>query len=163
MAETLEALDWLRQVLLETKASGPDGFEGLVAGALAIETGLVFRLAKSGSQFGRDASSSSSRFAVAMEAKRYETDLRLEDLAGKAFLAGHFLEGDIDLWVLGATSEVGDDVVPTSAKDARRLWCVTTRPRLVASPTASTGGPAGVGPLLDAGMVCSASLASRSG
>jgi hypothetical protein len=71
----------------------------------------VIRLAKSGSQFGRDASSGPAPFAVAIEGKRYDDNLRLEELAGKAVLAGHVLAGKVDLWVLGATSEVGDDTV----------------------------------------------------
>jgi hypothetical protein len=100
----------LRNFLLALKPAGPDGFEGLVAGALSGVTGLVIRLAKSGSQFGRDASSGVGPFAVAMEAKRYDDNLRLEVLAGKVVLGGHVLEGKVDLWVLGATSEVGDDV-----------------------------------------------------
>jgi len=105
------SLESLRQLLLSCKPAGPDGFEGLVADALASFTGLTIRLAKSGSQFGRDASSSSAPFAIAIEAKRYDNDLRLEDLSGKAVLAGYFLTGEIDLWALCATSEVGEGVV----------------------------------------------------
>lgn len=106
-----KALKNLRQRLLSLKPTGEDGFEGLVASALAATTGLVFRLAKSGSQFGRDASTENNPFAIAMEAKRYQDDLSLEDLAGKALLAGHYLENKVDLWVLVATSKVGDDTV----------------------------------------------------
>ena len=98
-------------MLLALKPTGADGFEGLVADAVASLTGLVLRLAKSGSQFGRDASSQPGPFAVSLEAKRYDDNLRLEVLAGKAVVAGNLLGGDIDLWALGATSEVGDDVV----------------------------------------------------
>jgi hypothetical protein len=107
----ISSLTTLREVLLNVKATGPDGFEGLVADALAATSGLVIRLAKSGSQFGRDGSSGPSLFAVALEAKRYDDNLRLEILAGKAILAGHVLAGKVDLWVLGATTEVGDDIV----------------------------------------------------
>jgi len=74
-------------------------------------TNLVIRLAKSGSQFGRDASSLPGAFAVAMECKRYDADLRLEDLMGKITVAGSVLEGLVDLYVLGSTSAVGDDTV----------------------------------------------------
>jgi hypothetical protein len=52
-----QQLKYLRRVSLEVKPTGHDGFEGLVADTLAAMTGLVVRLAKSGSQFGRDASS----------------------------------------------------------------------------------------------------------
>src|SRR5689334_6361758 len=101
----------LRDVLLSLPPSGAAGFEGLVAAALTELTGLLFRLAKSGSQFGRDASTSSGPFSIAMEAKRYATDLSLEDLAGKAVLAAHALEDDVDLWVLAATTEVAEGTV----------------------------------------------------
>lgn len=111
LSNTLSSLTTLRELLLSVKATGPDGFEGLVADALAATSGLVIRLAKSGSQFGRDASSGPAPFAIAIEGKRYDDNLRLEELAGKAVLAGHVLAGKVDLWVLGATSEVGDDTV----------------------------------------------------
>ena len=101
----------LRDVLREIEPVGDDGFEGLVAEALAAFSGLTFRLARSGSQFGRDASTPLAPFAIAMEAKRYDDDLRLEDLAGKALVARFALEGKIDVWVLGATSEAGEDAL----------------------------------------------------
>ncbi|MCH8619602.1 hypothetical protein [Undibacterium sp. TS12] len=104
------SLSTLRQLLLDLKPAGPDGFEGLVACSLSELTGLVFRLAKSGSQFGRDASTGPAPFAIAMEAKRYKEKLTLDDLVGKAGIAGFSLENRIDLWVLAATSEVGDDI-----------------------------------------------------
>jgi len=105
------SLNELRAQLLQLQPAGPKGFEGLVATALADLTGLTFRLAKSGSQFGRDASTSRARFAIAMEAKRYTEPLRLETVAGKIWIASGELASDIDLWVLGATSEMGDGVL----------------------------------------------------
>lgn len=105
------SLEELRKLLLSLNPTGEEGFEGLVATALAEMTGLVFRLAKSGAQFGRDASTETFPFAIAMEAKRYQDALSLEDLAGKALLAGHYLENKVDLWVLGTTSMVGDETV----------------------------------------------------
>lgn len=89
-------------------AAGPKGFEGLVARALAALTGMTFRLAKSGSQFGRDGATPSGPFSIAMEAKRYSTSVPLQELAGKATLAAFDLAGEIDLWVLAATVEVGE-------------------------------------------------------
>lgn len=101
LAETLRSLD----------ATGPNGFEGLVALALSDVSGLSMRLAASGSQFGRDASSEAGAFAIAMEAKRYVDAVRLEDVAGKVALASSgSMSGALDLWVLCATSQVPDDV-----------------------------------------------------
>ena len=105
------SLDELCKQLTQLKPTGPDGFEGLIATALADFTGLTFRLAKSGSQFGRDASTPRACFAIAMEAKRYSKSLRLEDVAGKIWIASNELASDVDLWALCATSEMGDGVL----------------------------------------------------
>ncbi len=102
------ALEHIRAALLALDAAGDDGFEGLMATVLARMTGLVMRLAKSGSQFGRDATTPAGIYGVAMEGKRYGDDLRLEHLAGKIAVATHVLEGLVDLYVIGATSSVGD-------------------------------------------------------
>jgi hypothetical protein len=111
MADLTTSLGNLRDFLLKIKPAGSDGFEGLVADALAATTGLVFRLAKSGSQFGRDAMTAPAYpFAVAMEAKRYSDNLTLEHLRGKAGIAADALKYKIDLWVLAATSAVGDNI-----------------------------------------------------
>uniref|UniRef100_UPI003593156C hypothetical protein n=1 Tax=Thiocapsa sp. TaxID=2024551 RepID=UPI003593156C len=132
------SLGKLREQLLELKPTGPDGFEGLIATALADVTGLTFRLAKSGSQFGRDASTPRARFAIAMEAKRYSDPLRLEDVAGKIWMASNELTTDVDLWALCATSEMGDGVLARLEEmlEERGIsllmldWTVTPLPRL---------------------------------
>lgn len=111
MADLSQSLTFIRSVLTQLRPSGDGGFEGLVASLIAAKTGLQIRLAKSGSQFGRDASSPRDLFAIAMEAKRYDSNLRLEELLGKATVAGFALGADTDLWVIGATTEIGDDIV----------------------------------------------------
>lgn len=111
MTDREKALEFLRAELLKLKPSGPTGFEGLLATCLSSLTGLVLRLAKSGSQFGRDASSPVSGFAIAMEAKRYSSSPPLEDVVGKSAVGGHALADAIDVWVLGCTSEVGDETL----------------------------------------------------
>lgn len=99
----------LRDVLRDwTPAAGPDGFEGLVAHALAEFTGYTFRLARSGAQFGRDAATPRAPFSIAMEAKRYTKSVPLQELVGKASLAAFSLAEGIDLWVLAATVEVSE-------------------------------------------------------
>ncbi len=67
MPDTPAFLVKLRDLLLSTKATGADGFEGVIGDALSAASGLVIRLAKSGSQFGRDASSGPVPFAIAIE------------------------------------------------------------------------------------------------
>jgi len=50
--QTETALGSFRKYLLKLKPTGPKGFEGLVADAMANLTGLVIRLAKAGLQGG---------------------------------------------------------------------------------------------------------------
>ena len=45
-------LDRLSEILLALPPSGKDGFEGVFAEALSRISGVPFRLAKSGTQFG---------------------------------------------------------------------------------------------------------------
>lgn len=104
------SINFLREFILGCAPAGPGGFEGLVASALASETALVFRLANSGSQFGRDARSERGPFSIAIEAKRYDTKLNLQNLAGKAAQAGFFLRHEVDLWVLCTTETISEGI-----------------------------------------------------
>jgi hypothetical protein len=58
-----------------------------VARALAALSGYTFRLAKSGSQFGRDAATPKAPLAIAMEAKRYTDSVPPEAVVGRAGVA----------------------------------------------------------------------------
>ena len=99
----------LHEVLrLWKPAAGADGFEGLVANALAELTGFTFRLARSGAQFGRDAATPKAPFSIAMEAKRYTDSVPVQELVGKATLAAAVLAEGIDLWALSATVEISE-------------------------------------------------------
>lgn len=113
-AATANPLESLRIVLARwDPPAGADGFEGLVAQALAALTGYTFRLARSGSQFGRDSATPNAPFSIAMEAKRYNDSVPLQELAGKAALAAFELAEGIDVWALAATVEVSE---PTQRK-----------------------------------------------
>ncbi len=79
-----------------------------MAQALAKFTGFTFRLARSGSQFGRDAATPNAPFAIAMEAKRYRDSVPLQELVGKSTLASFALADGIDVWVLAATVEISE-------------------------------------------------------
>ncbi len=106
-----DALTNLREIILALQPTGENGFEGLVAVCLSNLSHLDFRLAKAGSQFGRDATSAPDRFAIAIETKRYRDNPRLEELAGKAAVAAHALGGLVDAWVLGCASSVAESTV----------------------------------------------------
>lgn len=133
------SLDALRDILRQwEKPAGPDGFEGLVAQALATVSGYTFRLARSGAQFGRDAATPNAPFAIAMEAKRYTDTVPLEALAGKSSLAAFALADKIDLWVLAATVETSeptekmlDEILEGGGISLLNLdWAETGLPRL---------------------------------
>ncbi len=97
----------LRMALLKLKPSGPDGFEGLLALILARLFSQPFRLASSGAQRGRDGDSAFDQGATYFEGKRYDGKLSKTEVAAKAFDLVADDRGQVDLWMLGVTSEVG--------------------------------------------------------
>lgn len=97
-------IDTIRQI----SATGPDGFEGLIAKLLKALTGRNFYLAKSGYQAGRDLSIRDINVnVVAVECKRYGSKTELDEthLLGKLVQAvGDF--SDLDLWLLVTSRDV---------------------------------------------------------
>ena len=69
-----EQLDRLREILLALPPSGEDGFEGVFAEALSRISGVPFRLAKSGTQFGIDGAAAHAEDAICFECKRYNKE-----------------------------------------------------------------------------------------
>lgn len=104
--------DELQRVLQAWEpAEGPAGFEGLVAVALAEVSGLPVRLARSGSQFGRDGLSMPGDFVLAFEAKRYRERVPLQEMTTKAALAAYELDRidhRAELWACAMTVDLGD-------------------------------------------------------
>lgn len=96
----------LREAILALYHSGPNGFEGLLGIVLASVTGQSFRLAKSGSQRGRDGDSAFDCGATYFEGKRYRKSPKPPEIAAKLFDLVKDDAGQLDLWVLGATCEV---------------------------------------------------------
>lgn len=88
-------------------ASGPLGFEGLIAQLLEKLTGLNFRLAKAGYQAGRDLGSRDwEANVITVEAKKYGTTaLKERELIGEVSQA-NWETPDLDLWVLATSREV---------------------------------------------------------
>lgn len=106
-----DSLKNLKSTLLDLKAAGADGFEGFLRVVLTRLTGIPFRLAVSGLQGGMDGDSALRGDAVSFEAKRYsgtiprnEVLTKIVDLARKSGSADR-------LWILGATVEVGAQLV----------------------------------------------------
>lgn len=110
----------LKAALLSLPATGHSGFEGLIGATLREITGVPFRLAGSGSQFGVDGKSTYEEDAICFEGKRYDGTIpRNEVLSKIAELP--LTNNNTDFWVLGATSQIAsqlaDDVRRRGAKD----------------------------------------------
>jgi hypothetical protein len=109
-------LDKLKAALLSLSATGATGFEGLIGTALHEISGVPFRLASSGSQFGVDGKPAYEEDAICFEGKRYDgTVPRTEVLSKIAELSIN--DTDADIWVLGASSQISSQL----ADDARKL------------------------------------------
>ena len=109
-------VEHLKSALLSLPATGETGFEGLIGATLCEISGVPFRLARSGSQFGVDAKPAYEGDAICFEGKRYDGKVpRPEVLSKIAELSIKDTENDI--WVLGATSSIGSQL----ADDAREL------------------------------------------
>lgn len=108
-------VEHLKSALLSLPATGEKGFEGLIGATLREISGVPFRLAGSGSQFGVDGKPVYEGDAICFEGKRYDgTVPRTEVLSKIAELSINDTETDI--WVLGATSQIMSQL----ADDARR-------------------------------------------
>ena len=99
-------LDRLSKILLALPPSGEDGFEGVFAEALSCVSGVPFRLAKGGAQFGIDGATVHAEDAICFECKRYKEEPPYTDVIGKIDqLSSHKDEADL-LWVLACTASV---------------------------------------------------------
>ena len=99
-------LERVRSALLELDATGPTGFEGLLAAVLSDICGQPFRLASSGSQRGRDGDSAFDAGATYFECKRYQNKIPRQEIADKLMYLKADNQGQVDTWILAATSEV---------------------------------------------------------
>lgn len=93
--------------------TGPRGFEGLIRDLLEAWCGETFRLARTGSQHGKDATSSDdSSNVIAAEMKRYDGKTSLTDrsIAGELVQVLEHLP-DLDIWVLASAKELGETEV----------------------------------------------------
>ena len=73
----------LKTFLIELRPTGADGFEGLMASVLTDITGIPFRLAASGSQFGSDGSAVREGDGVSFECKRYRDRIPRDEILSK--------------------------------------------------------------------------------
>ncbi len=103
----------LIQTLHGLRATGPDGFEGLVVQLLERLTGLHFHLARSGTQQGRDARSDLSLGgSIAVECKRYGTanPINAREVLAELQQAISSIPS-LDLWILAATRAIPEQIL----------------------------------------------------
>ena len=112
-----EHLSNLRRALLKLPTTGEAGFEGLLAAMLTEISGVPFRLAASGSQFGVDGKPAYETDGVCFEGKRNDGRIPREDVLTKLADLTIGDNGHVDLWILGATTPAGSQL----ADDVREL------------------------------------------
>ncbi len=105
-----KALEVLKFALTTLKATGENGFEGLLEICLSNLTGKNFRLAGSGSQHGMDGNSNENSCHIAFEAKLYKGKIAAKDVTSKVAEIIANPEPP-NLWVLGATIEIKSQIV----------------------------------------------------
>src|SRR5258706_7298237 len=103
---TQRHLPALKAALQTLYHSGPTGFEGLLSGVLSEICGQPFRLASSGSQRGRDGDSAFDAGATYFEAKLYGGDVPRATVSSKILELSVDDKGQVDTWVLCATSPI---------------------------------------------------------
>jgi|LQYC01.1.fsa_nt_gi hypothetical protein len=100
----------LKASLLSLPATGERGFEGLIGATLYEISGVPFRLAGSGSQFGVDGKPTYEGDAICFEGKRYSGAVDRDKVISK--IAEVSLT-DTEIWVLGATSQIKSQLADT--------------------------------------------------
>lgn len=127
----------LSTTLQKLKATGENGFEGLIKVTLSAITDIPFRLASSGYQRGVDGKAAFED-TIAFEAKRYSNDLPRNDVLSKITdFVRHNDYADL-VWILGATctvpSQLADDLRADGAKEGISVlildWVPSDFPRL---------------------------------
>lgn len=112
-----KSLDSIKTGVLSLKATGADGFEGLLRIALTNLTGIPFRLAASGLQGGMDGDAAIPSDPVCFEAKRYSGDISRNDVLVKIADLARRKDTADRLWILGATTEINTQLAKAIQED----------------------------------------------
>lgn len=113
-------LEIIKKALLSLKATGADGFEGLLRLSLTKLTGIPFRLATSGFQGGIDGDSAIPNNDISFEAKLYSSHIKREVVLTKITDLANGVNAADRLWVLGATIEVSAQLAKDVEQTANR-------------------------------------------
>ena len=112
-----QQLELIKSGLLSLKATGADGFEGLLRIALTKLTDIPFRLSASGLQGGMDGNSAISSDPVCFEAKRYSGEIHRNEVLVKIADLARREEAPDRLWILGATTEINTQLAKAIEED----------------------------------------------
>jgi len=132
----------LKSAIMTLPATREKGFEGLIGAALSEITKVPFRLAGSGSQFGLDGKPAYEGDAICFEAKLYEKEVPREKVLYK-IAEFSIRDTETDIWVLGATSMIRNQLVDDTRKLGNRSgidvlildWSETDLPPLAVALT----------------------------
>ncbi len=105
----------LKSALMSLSPTGENGFEGLISIILNEITGVSFRLAGSGSQFGLDGKSSHESDSICFEAKRYDKSPSREGILAKITELSINDHG-VDIWVLASSAALKTQIVDDARK-----------------------------------------------
>lgn len=125
----------LKQALLSLSPTAEKGFEGLIGVTLNAITGIPFRLAASGSQFGIDGDAAYVQDTICFEGKRYDKKIPKDQIFTKLFEIS-ISDSVTDIWILGATSQVSTQIAAAARKFGEKEgisilildWAATTLP-----------------------------------
>ncbi|QMV72448.1 hypothetical protein HS961_06135 [Comamonas piscis] len=110
-------LEVIKSGLLSLKATGADGFEGLLRIVLTGLTEIPFRLSASGLQGGMDGDAAISSDHVCFEAKRYSGEIHRNEVLTKLADLARKKEAADRLWILGATTEINTQLAKAVEED----------------------------------------------
>ena len=121
---TSSHVESLKTSLLRLDPTGEDGFEGLMATALTEITGIPFRVAASGSQFGSDGSSAKDDDSVHFECKLYKDRIPRKEILSK-LVELPLRSAHVEAWFLCGTAAVSAQVARDVQEVGRRLGIAT--------------------------------------
>jgi hypothetical protein len=116
-----DPIENFRQTVRKLKATGADGFEGLMAAVLTDLTKRSFTLASAGSQHGIDGQSALDGGTIVFEAKRYDSDIPKDKIYTKIFEIAGGENSAIELYVLAATSPISAQYISAMEQECRQF------------------------------------------
>jgi len=116
-SDYVQNLEIIKLGLLSLKATGVDGFEGLLRVVLTNLTGIPFRLSASGLQGGMDGDAVMPSDHVCFEAKRYSGEIHRNEVLTKLADLARKKDAADRLWILGATTEINTQLAKAVEED----------------------------------------------